>query len=124
MEAKEIKVRMDDLLQNSGLNVRSRETGEANAGPGGLRLYEEALVGVAAADDPLFRRFREPGVVGPTTSCQRTGCPEPGALCRFFWPIPRRCGCPTAQIRPCRARSGSSAASRASSSSRIFSVKP
>ena len=65
MEAKEIKVRMDDLLQNSGLNVRSRETGEANAGPGGLRLYEEALVGVAAADDPLFRRFREPGVVGP-----------------------------------------------------------
>lgn len=49
MEVKEIKALMDALLQTSGLNVRSRETGEANAGPGGLMLYEEALVGVAAA---------------------------------------------------------------------------
>ena len=121
MEVKEIKALMDALLQTSGLNVRSRETGEANAGPGGLRLYEEALVGVAAADDPLFRRFREPGVVGPHYLLPEDWLPGARSV---VWPIPRRCGCPTARIRPCRARSGSSAASRASSSSRIFSVKP
>lgn len=79
MEAKEIKALIDDLLQNSGLNERSCETGAPHAGPEGLRLYDQALVGVAAADDPLFRRFREPGVVGPTTCCQRTGCPAPEA---------------------------------------------
>lgn len=65
MEAREIKALIDDLLQNSGLNERSCETGAPHAGPEGLRLYDQALVGVAAADDPLFRRFREPGVVGP-----------------------------------------------------------
>lgn len=65
MKSNEIKAFVDELLQSSGLNVRNPETGAEDQGPGALRIYNQALAGVAAADDPIFRRFKEPGVVGP-----------------------------------------------------------
>ncbi|MCE5262437.1 MAG: epoxyqueuosine reductase [Deltaproteobacteria bacterium] len=32
---------------------------------GGIRMYDRPLVGFAAADDPWFDRFKEPGIIGP-----------------------------------------------------------
>ena len=31
----------------------------------GLQLYDEPIIGFAAADDPLFETFKEAGVIGP-----------------------------------------------------------
>lgn len=42
-------------------------TDEANRIPngGGYRIYDDPLVGVAAAGDPLYRDFKKEGIVGP-----------------------------------------------------------
>lgn len=32
---------------------------------GGVSIYDSPLVAVAAADDPWFQKFREPGIIGP-----------------------------------------------------------
>ncbi len=42
-----------------------RDPRNALAAHGGMRIYDSPLLGVAAADDPLFDRFTEPGIVGP-----------------------------------------------------------
>lgn len=59
----------------------------ANRHPDGEAPYFEApLVGVAAADDPLFERYRDPAVIGPF---HRTpGELVPGAASVVVWVLP------------------------------------
>lgn len=54
---------LDDLIQSMGDFVRTSELNVV-AELDGLRIYDVPLVGVAAADDPLFEELKEPGAVG------------------------------------------------------------
>ena len=52
----------------------------------GLRLYEHPLIGVAAADDPLFEELRHPGVVGPQFRLPREWLDNAVSVISFFLP--------------------------------------
>ncbi|WP_195267346.1 4Fe-4S binding protein [Eubacterium sp. 1001713B170207_170306_E7] len=86
MESNQLKAVIDNCLQNSGLNGRSPETGAPDQGPDALQLFDPVLVGVAAADDPLFRRFQEPGVVGPHHRLPKDWLPGARSVVSVFLP--------------------------------------
>ncbi len=58
----------------------------------GLRLYDPPIVGVAAADDPLFLRLRRPAIVGPQFRQPRDWLPEAESVLSFFFPVSEKIG--------------------------------
>jgi hypothetical protein len=59
-----------------------------NALPEGehLRIWEPPLLGVAAADDPLFAQLKTPGVVGPPHRSPREWLPGAQSVISWFLP--------------------------------------
>lgn len=57
---------------------------------GMLQIFEHPLVAVAAADDPLFSKLKEPGVVGPRHMSPREWLPEARAVISYFLPFSPR----------------------------------
>ncbi len=41
------------------------DPGNSLVAHGGMRIYDSVIVAFAAADDPLFEKLKEPGVIGP-----------------------------------------------------------
>ncbi len=59
----------------------------AMAAHGGMRMYDEPLVAVAAADDAWFNRFTEPGIVGPQYMGPREWLPGAQSVVCWFLPF-------------------------------------
>lgn len=74
------------FLERSPLN---RVTAEDALRPdlAGMRMFEEPLFGVAAAEDPLFETLREPGIVGPHLRLPREWLPDARSVVSFFLPF-------------------------------------
>ncbi|MDL2293497.1 4Fe-4S binding protein [Ruminococcaceae bacterium OttesenSCG-928-D13] len=53
----------------------------------GLRMYDAPLVGVAAADDPIFEAIRAPEAVGPHHCGPGWWLPEAASVVSFFFPL-------------------------------------
>lgn len=60
---------------------------EANRLPGGAIIYEPALVGCAAADDPVFESFRQEEVIGPFYRLPGSWLAEAGTVISYFLPF-------------------------------------
>lgn len=54
---------------------------------GNLRIFGEPLVGIAAADDQLFARLKEPDAVGPHHMSPKEWLPEGQAVISYFLPF-------------------------------------
>lgn len=65
------------------------ERSPRNAMPahGGMRIYDAPLVGVAAAEDPLFGEFRTPGVIGPHFMPPQEWLPGARSVICYFLPF-------------------------------------
>lgn len=61
----------------------------ALAAHGGMKMYDAPLVGIASADDPLFREFREPGIVGPAFLLPEEWLPGAKSVISYFLPFTR-----------------------------------
>jgi len=53
----------------------------------GLKIYDAPLFAVGAADDPLFRTLRQPGVVGEGSLLPGDWLPEAACVLSFFLPF-------------------------------------
>lgn len=53
----------------------------------GMRLFQEPIVGYAAADDPFFETLRRPEVVGPQFRLPREWLPAANTVISFFLPF-------------------------------------
>ena len=56
----------------------------------GLRLYDGPVVGIAAADDELFVKFKQPGIVGPQSLTPSEWLPGAQSVISFFLPFSDR----------------------------------
>jgi epoxyqueuosine reductase QueG len=63
-----------------------RESPAGRHPDGGAPYFDAPLVGVARADDPLFERYRDPGVIGPFHRTPREIVP--GAASVVVWVLP------------------------------------
>ena len=52
-----------------------------------MKMYDEPLVEIAAADDAYFARFREPGIVGPDFILPEEWLPGAKSVISFFLPF-------------------------------------
>ena len=52
-----------------------------------IRVLEEPLVGFAAADDPLFDRYADPGAIGPEWRHPREWMPRARTVAALFFPF-------------------------------------
>lgn len=59
----------------------------AMAAHGGMRMYEEPIVAVAAADDEWFNRFTEPGIIGPHYMPPEAWLPGAQSVVCWFLPF-------------------------------------
>ena len=55
----------------------------------GTALFEAPLVGFGAADDTLFAKFKEPGVIGPWHMSPKEWLPDAETVVSFFFPTNR-----------------------------------
>lgn len=53
----------------------------------GLRLYEEPILGFAAAGDPMFKELQSPGIIGPHFAPPQSWLPECKTVLSFFLPL-------------------------------------
>lgn len=53
----------------------------------GMQIFDAPIFGVAAADDPLFKTFQQPEVVGPSTLLPADWVPEARSVISFFLPF-------------------------------------
>ena len=53
----------------------------------GMRIYDEPLIGIAAADSPLFLQLKEPGVVHPEAFLPADWLPGAKSVLSFFLPF-------------------------------------
>jgi epoxyqueuosine reductase len=67
------------------------EQSEENAlsAHGNMKIYEEPLVGFAAASDPLFAEFQKPGIVGPNFLPPDAWLPGAKTVVSYFLPFTR-----------------------------------
>ena len=56
----------------------------------GLRMFEEPLFGFADAEDPLFARYKEEGVIGPLFMGPREWLPAARTVISWFLPFTER----------------------------------
>jgi epoxyqueuosine reductase QueG len=63
----------------------------------GLNMFERPGLGFAGADDPLFSRFQEPGIIGPHYLRPADWLPEAKTVLSFFLPF-------TAEVRAANRR--------------------
>ncbi|MDT8902090.1 epoxyqueuosine reductase [Anaeroselena agilis] len=54
---------------------------------GGLQIFDPPLMGVAAPDDPLFARLKEPAAIGPHHLSPHEWLPAAGAVVSYFLPF-------------------------------------
>lgn len=52
----------------------------------GLRIYDEPLIGIASADDPLFSKMKDPEAIGPHFMCPEEWMPEAKSVISVFMP--------------------------------------
>ena len=55
-----------------------------------ILLFDEPLVGIAAAEDPLFAKMKEPGVIGPGYLAPREWLSEAQSVISLFFPFSER----------------------------------
>ena len=67
---------IEDYRQTSGWNRVSAEKA-LRADLAGLEIFDSAIGGVAAADDPGFLELKDPDIVGPITFCRGNGSKAP-----------------------------------------------
>ena len=53
----------------------------------GIRLFDEPIAGFGDALDPLFARYKDPGIIGPWHRTPREWMPEAETVISFFFPI-------------------------------------
>lgn len=72
------------LASDSGNHITSEQalTPEMT----GLRIYDEPLVGIASADDPLFSKMKDPEAIGPHFMCPEEWMPEAKSVISVFLP--------------------------------------
>jgi len=71
--------KMNELIASSEKNMLPRF--------GGIKIYEQLLVAVAAADDPLFIKLKEPDVVGPEHLLPEDFVPGAKSVVSYFLPF-------------------------------------
>jgi epoxyqueuosine reductase QueG len=64
-----------------------RDQRNALAAHGGMRMYDSPLLTVAAADDPLFDQFTEPGIIGPRFLKPRQWLAGARSVLAFYLPF-------------------------------------
>jgi len=74
-----IEARLTEVAANDPLNRA--------AAYGGRRIYDDPLVGIAAAADPLFERLRDETIVGPHHLTPREWLPEAKSVVSYFLPF-------------------------------------
>lgn len=73
------------FAQNSG-NIITEEQAIAPRLVG-LRIYDEPIIGVGAADDPLFEEFKREGVIGPWYMGPREWLSDARSVVSIFFPF-------------------------------------
>ena len=58
--------------------------------PEGLTLFEAPIWGVAAADDPLFSKYKDPDIIGPWYKVPREWLPDAKSVISIFFPFTER----------------------------------
>ncbi len=87
MELEYIEKWMTDTIENGRGNVIDAETAVSPECVG-VRIFERPLIGVAAADDPLFTEtFRESHVIGPLFRTPEEWLPGAKSVIAFFLPF-------------------------------------
>lgn len=74
-----IKERLTEFVASSPLNSL-----EAH---GGMKMYDEPILGIAAADDPLFNEFCKPGIIGPDFMAPGEWLPGAKSVISYFLPF-------------------------------------
>ena len=77
------------FLDTSPLNYVSEEDA-IRPELAGLRIYDEPIFAVGAADDPLFVELRSPGVVGPEAALPTDWLEDAKSVLSFFLPFSER----------------------------------
>jgi len=75
----------DEFIDSSGLN-RVDPTVALEPALEGMAMYEHPLIGIARADDPLFRRLLDPEVVGPHFRLPEVWLPDAASVISLFLP--------------------------------------
>ena len=81
-----IEVRIDELSAAAANFVGESPLNRVPS-LGGLQIFDPPLLGVAAADDPLFVRLKDPGAIGPDHLSPREWLPAAGAVVSYFLPF-------------------------------------
>ncbi|NPV89273.1 MAG: epoxyqueuosine reductase [Firmicutes bacterium] len=79
MTTKLIKDFLDELF---AIDERNRL-----AAHNGMVIYQKPLVAIAAADDPLFESYRDPGIIGPDYIPPREWLPGASSVVSYFMPF-------------------------------------
>ena len=74
-----------ELLREEALNFVS-EAEALSPEAAGIKLFEDPIVAVASADDPLFEKLKEEGVVGPHYVGPKEWMAEAKCVVSFFLP--------------------------------------
>lgn len=83
-----------EFVESSPLN--------ALASQNNIRIYETPIIGIASADDPYFKEFCKPGIVGPKFILPEEWVPNAKSIIVYFLPFTkeirnsnRQCGLPS-----------------------------
>jgi epoxyqueuosine reductase len=81
-----ITVRIDELAAAAAAFADESPLNRVPA-LGGLQIFDPPLVGVAAADDPLFARLKDPGAIGPRHLSPREWLSAANTVISYFLPF-------------------------------------
>ncbi|OON88526.1 4Fe-4S binding protein [Pyramidobacter sp. C12-8] len=71
-------------------NVLTAAIADGHPELAGTVFFDRPLIGIAAADDPLFEKFKSAEVVGPWHLSPRDWLPEARSVLSFFFPFSER----------------------------------
>lgn len=82
MYIEELEKQISSFILNSDLNFAEDL--------GGMQIFDQPLIGVASASDPMWNSLKKPGIVGPNHLTPKEWMPQSRSVISYFLPFTKK----------------------------------